>query len=56
VNSLTILSAYIGWFVRYTEVDGNVYVFAANITDSGPQAKGSKARGILLDQIVSDNK
>jgi beta-lactamase class D len=40
---------YIGWFVGYAEVDENVYVFAANITDSGPQAQGSKAREILLN-------
>jgi beta-lactamase class D len=51
---------YIGWFVGYAEVDGNVYVFAANITGSSPQVKGSKAKEILLnilqDQIIPAGK
>ena len=51
---------YVGWFVGYEEVAGNVYFFAVNITGSSPQAKGSKAKEILLDilqdQIVPDVK
>jgi beta-lactamase class D len=51
---------YIGWFVGYAEVDGNVYVFAANLTDSGSQATGSKAKEIVLnilqDQIIPAGK
>jgi beta-lactamase class D len=51
---------YVGWFVGYEEADGNVYFFAVNITGSSPQAKGSKAREILLnilqDQINPDVK
>lgn len=39
----------IGWFVGYEEVEGNVYFFALNITSSSPEAKGSKAREILLE-------
>jgi beta-lactamase class D len=53
-------SRFIGWFVGYEEVDENVYFFAANITSSNPEAKGSKAKEILLnilqDQIISDVK
>jgi beta-lactamase class D len=51
---------YVGWFVGYEEVDGNVYFFALNITSSSPEAKGSKAKEILLsilqDQVILDIK
>lgn len=39
---------YVGWFVGYQEADGNVYVFAANITSARDEAKGSKAKEIVL--------
>jgi beta-lactamase class D len=42
-------SQYIGWFVGYEELEGNVIFFALNITSSSSEAKGSKAKQILLD-------
>jgi hypothetical protein len=44
-------TAYIGWFVGYVEIIGNVYFFATNLESSDPEANGLKAkeitRGIL---------
>ena len=43
----------IGWFVGYQEVEGNVYIFALNITGSDPEITGLKAREIVLN-ILQD--
>ena len=45
---------YVGWFVGYEERDGNVYFFAANITSASTEAKGSKAKEILLDILKKE--
>ncbi len=47
-------SRYVGWFVGYQEVRGNVFIFATNITSSSPEANGLKARDIAL-QILKDS-
>ena len=40
---------YVGWFIGYEERDSDVYFFALNLTGTGPEAKGSKAREIALE-------
>jgi beta-lactamase class D len=44
---------YIGWFVGYQEVNGNVYFFATNITSTNAEAKGATAKQISLE-ILQD--
>jgi beta-lactamase class D len=44
---------YIGWFVGYEEVNGNVYFFATNITSTDPETNGLKAKQIL-QEILKD--
>jgi beta-lactamase class D len=44
----------VGWFVGYEERDENVYFFAANITSPSAEAKGSKAKEILLDILKEE--
>lgn len=44
---------YIGWFVGYEEVNGNVYFFAVNITSTDTEANGATARQIL-QEILKD--
>jgi beta-lactamase class D len=46
-------SIYVGWFVGYEEVNGNVYFFATNITSTDPETDGPKARQIL-QEILKD--
>lgn len=44
----------VGWFIGYKEVNGNVYLFAADVTSPGPEAKGSKAKEILLEILQGE--
>jgi beta-lactamase class D len=39
-------SQYIGWFVGYQETNGNVLIFATNITGLTPDANGKQANEI----------
>jgi beta-lactamase class D len=39
---------YTGWFVGYVERDDNVYIFAANMTGSSQDIKGSRMKEITL--------
>ncbi|MGE5462586.1 MAG: class D beta-lactamase [Syntrophothermus sp.] len=44
-------SQYVGWFVGYQEVNGDVLFFATNITSPNADANGKKAREITLDLL-----
>jgi beta-lactamase class D len=46
-------NVYVGWFVGYEEVNGNVYFFATNITSTDPETNGLKAKQIL-QEILKD--
>jgi beta-lactamase class D len=46
-------NVYIGWFVGYEEVNGNVYFFATNLTSTDPETNGLKAKQIL-QEILKD--
>ena len=40
---------YIGWFVGFLEQEDNVYFFGANIQGANLEAKGPKAKEIVLN-------
>lgn len=46
-------NVYIGWFVGYEEVNGNVYFFATNLAGTDPETNGLKAKQIL-QEILKD--
>jgi beta-lactamase class D len=52
-TALRVDSQFVGWFVGYQKVNGNVYIFATNITSDSPDANGTKAREISLN-ILQD--
>lgn len=47
-------TTYVGWFVGYMDVEDHTHFFAINITGANPEARGSKAREIVLDILEGE--